>query len=216
MAVNIYEWSRQITLSELGSALNSRVGKSRLANRITSPLNQLPQPAIAPTPRDLQAYIDLYGEQVTQDAVGDLRRYFQIAQTRGFTSGGLSTQLPPLSIGPGDVRPSVTAISVIGEGLAGWYMERRSLRPLARPVGEGVDLIFQSAASNSRKYALIQVKATQQENIVSQMKRAVPGLLQYTYNVAAIAPNAYSCYIIGIIIRQRDEYDIMSLEISIV
>lgn len=95
-------------------------------------------------------------------------------------------------------------------------MERRSLRPLARPVGEGVDLIFQSATPTARKYALIQVKSTQQETIVSQMKRAVPGMLQYTYNVAAIAPNAYSCYIIGIIIRQRDEYDIMSLEISVV
>lgn len=95
MAINIYEWSRQITLIDLGAALNNRVGKSRLANRITAPLNQLPQPAIAPTPRNLQDYIDLYGEQVTQDAVGDLRRYFQITRARGFTSGGLSTQLPP-------------------------------------------------------------------------------------------------------------------------
>lgn len=98
MAINIYEWTSQITLIDLGAALNSRVGKSRLANRITAPLNQLPQPAIAPTPCNLQDYIDLYVEQVTQDAVGDLRRYFQIARARGFTSGGLSTQLPPLSI----------------------------------------------------------------------------------------------------------------------
>ena len=221
MAVSIYEWSSTVSLRTLGVALNSNSRKRRLVNQITSPLGQDTTPTEVInsqnlTPQILQNYIDLYGEQVTQDAVGDLDLYFQRTQGRGFTIGGLPTRLSPLAIGPGDLRPSITAISVIGEGLAGWYMERRSLQPLARPVGESVDLIFEDGGANPTRYALIQVKATQQQSITAQMRGAVSPLLQYGCNVAAHAPSDYSCYIIGVIIRHSGSYDIMSLEINLV
>ena len=215
MTVRIFEWSNAIYLRTLGPALNNTYRRSRIARDATSRLNQLPSPTRRATPFDLQDYIDLYGEQVTSNAVGDLQLYFQKTQIRGFTSGGLSTQLSPLGIGPGDVRPSITAISVLGEGLAGWYLEGRSLLPLARPIGENADLIFEDNTTGPTKYALVQVKATQQENIIGQMKAAVPQLLQYAYNVAAQAKSDYVCYVIGVIIRQSGDYDIMSLEINL-
>ena len=216
MIVRIFEQSISLRLDTLGLDLNSRSGKSRVANQATSPLDRLPFSRSAPTPPDLQMYINRYGEQVAQNPVADLNLYFQRTQNRGFTLGGVSTQLPPLAIGPGDMMPSITAISVIGEGLAGWYLERRSLQAMARPIGETVDLIFRDRRASLTKYALIQVKATQQENIIGQMKIAVPQLLQYGYNAAARASSAYSCYIIGVIIRQSDDYDVKSLEINLI
>ena len=217
MAVNISEWSYAIRLQALGPNLNSRAGKGRIARQISQVLQGRPQQRNEPTPGNLQGYIDLYGEQVTVDAVADLNRFFQVTQGRGFTPGGLSTQLPPLSIGPGDVRASITAISVIGEGLAGWYLMQLGLHPLARPIGEGVDLIFENVSYRPTTYALIQVKTTQQPDILAQMGRAVPDLLQYAYNVAAIAPtNTYSCYIIGVIIGQSDDFALLSLKLDFV
>ena len=147
MTVEISEWSSQIATRSIGPDLNSTVGKNRLARQVAQSLAQAPVRRSEPTPGNLQAIIDIYGEQVTVDAVRDLSRYFSVTQARGFTPGGLATGLSPLAIGPGDVRPSITAISVIGEGLAGWYLGSRQLRPLARPIGEGVDLIFQDTTS---------------------------------------------------------------------
>ena len=111
--------------------------------------------------------------------------------------------------------PSTTAISVIGEGLSGWCLERSQMQPLARPIGENVDLIFEDNRANRTRYALVQVKATQQETISSQMRAAVSDLLQYGYNVAARAQSDYSCYILGVIIKPSDNYDILSLEIKL-
>jgi hypothetical protein len=213
MTISIYEWS--YALGVKAPELNSRIGRSRLAGQVSRLLSRTPSPRYERNPNNLQQFIDLYGEQVTVDAIGDINRYFQVTQARGYTSGGLPTQLPPLSIGPGDVRPSTTAISVIGEGLAGWHLEQRQLSPRARPIGESIDLVFEDASSKPGKYVLVQVKATQQQDIVGQMKKAVPELLQYAYNVAAVAPqNAYACNVIGVVIGRAGDFDILSLELD--
>ena len=215
MTVDVSEWSYQIATRSIGPDLNSTVGKNRLSKRVAASLAQLPARRSEPTPRNLQDIIDIFGEQVTVDAVGDLSRYFRVTQARGFTPGGLATGLSPLAIGPGDVRPSNTAISVIGEGLAGWYLGGQQLRPLARPIGEGVDLIFQDLLTRPRRYALVQVKATQQRDILGQMKRSLPDLLQYGYNVAAVAPpNTYTCYVIGVVIAPSGDFDLLSLRLD--
>lgn len=95
--------------------------------------------------------------------------------------------------------------------------QQQGFQPLARPIGEAVDLIFEDASSRPTTYALIQVKATQQPDILAQMRRAVPDLLQYSYNVAAIASTStYSCYIIGVIIGQSDDFALLSLKLDFV
>ena len=124
--------------------------------------------------------------------------------------------MPPLSIAPRDMLPSSTAISVIGEGLAGWYLEDKQMQPLARPIAEGIDLIFMDRGSSRTKYALVEVKGTQQRDVIAQMRNAVPDLLQYGFNAAARARSDYSCYIIGVIIIAPDNYDVLSLEINLI
>ncbi len=214
MAVHIHEWSSSIRLDDLGPLLNKR----SINSWITPILSGSPPPLYTqPVPSNLQGYIDLYGEQVTHDAVDDIQKYFQ-------TIGGPSTQMTLFPTPPVYARPSITAISVIGEGLAGWYLENKGLEPFGRPIGEPADLVFQDINTSPRKYALVQVKATatqQQASTIRRMRTAAPSLLQYTLNNIPIRnipnrPFVYSCYIIGVIINKSDNYDIMSLEVNLV
>ena len=95
-------------------------------------------------------------------------------------------------------------------------MQQRGLQPLARPIGEPIDLVFRATYGGSSNYALVQVKATQQKDIKGQMKRVVPDLLQYGFNVAAANPlQRYSCYIIGVRIRPQGSFELSRLSIDL-
>lgn len=135
---------------------------------------------------------------------------------RGIYSWGLPTGLVPLSIRASDVRPSITAISVIGEGLAGWYLERqRGLRPLSRPVGEGPDFVFLDMTNRPPRTILVEVKATQQTDVKQQIKTAAIPLLQYARN-ATTPGNDFSCCIVGVIIKSSSDFELWKLEIELV
>ncbi|MBI2303746.1 MAG: hypothetical protein HYU86_03250 [Chloroflexi bacterium] len=108
-------------MNQLGYYLKDRSGKRDLIEYVRQVLRQTVQPSQQPTPTNLQYYVDLFGEQVTEDAAADLKKYFQFQQARGVTISGLPTGLSPLAIHTGNIRPSNTAIAVVGEGLAGWF-----------------------------------------------------------------------------------------------
>ena len=149
------------------------------------------------------------------DALADINKYFSRLARMGFTIGGLPTGSSPLSILPSNIRPSNTAISVIGEGLAGWHLQQqRGFVPLSRPIGEGPAFIFQDFTTSPPSTILVEVKTTQQSNVKQQMKDAVVKQLQYARNVATRG-NSYSCLLIGMVIRPRSDFDLLEFEIQL-
>lgn len=214
MSISIFEWSYTIALIPLGLDLKDRVGKAQLSRRLKALLGRNPPPQSVPTPANLQIYIDLYAEQVTADPVADIGKYFQNRAAQGFTVGGLPTGFPPLAILPSDVRPSNTAISAIGEGLVGWYMQQRGFQLLSRPIGEGPDFIFVGPGAPGARTVLVEVKGTQLSDVKGQMSDAAIPRLQYAKNVA-IPGNAFSCCIVGVIIKGSGDFDLLNLEIEL-
>lgn len=214
MAIDISEYQDSIYAADLGRYLKDRTGKGQLRQLVSQWLSRTTPVARVATP-NLQQYADKYAEQVLGDVVADLSKYLAILRGRGFTMGGVSTGLPPLAILPRDVKPSNTAISAAGEALAGWYLEtRKNMTPLARPIGEGPDLIFMDRQRTC--YALVQVKGTQEPDVRGSLKDATLVLLDYASKVKLMAPRtAYSSYIIGIVIRTALDYELVSLQIDL-
>jgi hypothetical protein len=163
----------------------------------------------------LQYYVDKYGEQVVADPAADLNKYFRTLQARGFTLGGVATGLPPLAILPKYLRPSNSAISTVAEALAGWYLETvKSMTPLARPIGEGPDLIFTDRRAGSD--ALVQVQGTQEPDLQGRLFDGAVKLLGYASSIKHMAPHStFSCHIIGIAIKTGSDYELVNLQIDL-
>ena len=214
----IYEYNLSFSSSHLGRLLND---KPDLRYSLRLALNRGTYPAHVVTPPTMQYYVDMYGEQVTVDASGDLARYFSFQSSRGFgatTIGGIPTLLPALANHPGDVRPSNTAISVLAEGVAGWYIGTKTSHtgrpffPQARPVAEAPDLVFQDGRNT---VALVQVKGTQEPDIKARMADSGIPLLQYAFNEMHGTPSSYICFVIGVIILHSIDFELHSLQVDI-
>ncbi len=215
MMISIFEWRDTIPIQDLGRYLKDRAGKTALKDRIRRLLNQAVRPNQQPTPLNLQYFVDLFGEQVTADAIADLSKYFQLQQARGLTPGGLPTGLSPLAIQTKDVRPSNTAIAGIGEGLAGWFFTHAAMVPVARPIGGPTDLIFTDPQTSN--YALVQVKSTQQSIVKGQIYSAAVDHIEHVRHVQEMDPNStFTCNIVGIVIKGGNDFDLLSLSVNIV
>lgn len=214
MGIDIFEWSDNIDMRELGLELNA--GRARLNSRLKAILGSEPSTSSEQTPANLQEYIDLFAEQVTADPVIDMFKYFELMAGQGITLGGLPTGYPPLAILPRDPRPSNTAISAIGEGLVGWYMQQRGLRLLSRPIGDGPDFVLEDAGDAFPRTFLVEVKSTQQSGVKAQMSDAAYSRLQYTLNAANASPDSkFSCCISGVIIESSNDFRLLNLEIRL-
>lgn len=214
----IYEYNLSFSSSQLGRLLND---KPDLRHRLRRELSKSYSPTKLASPSALQYYVDMYGEQVAVNAEADLDRYFKFQLSRGFgatTIGGISTVVPALATHPGDVKPSNTAISVLAEGVAGFYVGTRTSRagrplfPLRRPVGEAPDLVFEDGRST---IALVQVKGTQEPDIKGRIADSGIPLLQYAANEKHYDPSSYICFIIGVIIVPSVDFEIHSLGIEV-
>lgn len=213
MTVRVFEWTDTIRRNDLGLELKDRAGRSRLSARLSQLLRGTLTPRVSPNPTNLQFYIDIYGEQVTADAVADLEKYVLYRVQMGYTLGGLATGLSPLAILPRDVRPSNTAISVLGEGLVGWFLEQR-FQPLARPIGDGPDFVFEDTRGLGARTVLVEVKATQLSDVRGQMREAAVPALDYSLKVSLSGRNV-SCLIAGVIIKSGVDFDLLILEIEL-
>jgi len=215
MSINIFEWSDTIAIVDLALELNA--GKAGLNSRLRLILGQQPSPRLVSTPPNLQFYIDLCAEQVTVDPVSDMLKYFQNLAAQGITVGGLPTGFPPLAIMPSDARPSNTAISAIGEGLVGWYMQQRGRILLSRPIGGGPDFVLGDATGATPRTYLVEVKSTQQLDVKTQMIDAAFPRFQYTLNAAVASPsNEFSCCITGVILISGSDFDILNFEMHLI
>lgn len=215
MPIDIFEYRDMISTPGLGRYLRDRSGKADLRRLVGRWINNFRHTTSLPTP-NLQHYVDKYAEQVVADVVADINKYLSTLQARGFTAGGLGTGLPPLAIVPRDLRPNNSAISAAAEGLAGWYLETvKGLTPLARPIGEGPDLVFTNYQAASD--ALVQVKGTQEPDLRGRLLDGALDLLDYASRIKLMAPHAtYSCYIVGIIIKTGSDYELRNLQIDVV
>lgn len=176
----------------------------------------VPRRSLPSVPPNVQSYADRYGEQVTANGQADLTKYFGFSSVRGFggvtTYGGVPTGMPPLAIAPRDVRPSNTAVSVLAEGLGGWYLETRGLLPLARPIGEGPDFIF----TDGTTYSLVQVKGTQEADVGNRLIDGAFSVLDYASRVVLMDPlGQYDCWALGIIIRAGPDYDLLTIQVEV-
>ncbi len=211
MSINIFEWSTSIPRVDLGQQVQNR---TTLQSRLRSVLYTVPPPVPEPLPANLQGYADMYGEQVTVDALADLNRYFLAISSRRLTLGGLPTGFSPLSILSRGLRPSNTAISVLGEGLAGWYLERNGLIPLARPVATGADLVFTNP-TRAERY-LVQATGTQRPGTIRDVIRnRCVEFLQFAHNVLPVTSSRYSCILVGVEVTNSSNFDIFALHISL-
>lgn len=215
MPVDIYEYRGMISTIDLGRYFKDRTGKASLRTLVRGWISRIQQTAPLPTP-NLQRYVDRYSEQVVADPVADINKYLRTSHARGFTAGGVGTGLAPLAIVPRDLRPSNSAISALAEGLAGWYLETaKNMIPLARPIGEGPDLIFTDPRTASD--ALVQVKGTQEPDLQGRLLDGALDLLDYASRIKLMAPNArYPCYIVGVIIKTGSDYELRNLQIDLV
>nr|MDO8079351.1 hypothetical protein [Candidatus Freyarchaeota archaeon] len=164
----------------------------------------------------MNTYVDRYAEQVVNDANSDISKYLTFLKERGLTLGGVSTEVVLLKISSRYVKPNNTAISAIGEALAGWYLQtKKNLIPLARPIQEGADLIFMDEKRDS--YFLVSVKATMGQFINTFLKDATVALLKYANNnIKYIPPTTLlSNYIIGVAIKKNENYEIKSIKIDL-
>lgn len=211
MVISIFEWGDRIPAINLGHLLNNKLELKDYLRRLLRRTAQVKQ---EPTPANLQYYVALYGEQVTSDAAADIENYFAISQNRGFTVSGLPTGYQPFNILPRDIKPSNTAISVIGEGLAGWYLQSQNLFPLSRPIGHPIDLLFED--SQRTVFAFVQVKATQEPDIKAKLTESAHPLLQYTLNERpSSAKIAYFSNVIAVGIKPGRNFELLSLRIDI-
>lgn len=83
--------------------------------------------------------------------------------------------------------------------------------PLSRPVGLPVDMLFRTQPWHHE--VLVQVKATQEPMIVGRIREAGLPFLDYAFHQrdGLVSP---ICYIIGLIIRAIDNFDLLSLRIE--
>lgn len=213
MTIDVYEGSHQISRPQLGDYNLNRSALRRALSRWLGAITLVqPSPILPP----LQHIADKYGEQITVDAETDLQRYITFMQVGGLsTLGGVPTGYSPFGLNPRHVRPSNTAISVLGEGLAGWYLESlQHMSCLGRPIGVSPDLVFEDAGKTS--YALVEVKGTQQSHIHDRMGEAVISLFAIGANLILRDPRtSYDLRVIGVIVNPVAGYQLHSLNISV-
>lgn len=129
--------------------------------------------------------------------------------------GGLPTGSASLAIPPHDIKPSNTAISVIGEGLAGWLFQQLGMFAYARPIGISADLIFTDMQRNT--FALVQVKTTQSAYIKDPILKDVVKDIDQASRVRDYASRyTYTCDLVGVIIKTVNDFEILHLQIELV
>lgn len=212
MSIRVYEGSHDITRAQLGTYNLNRADLRRALSQWLTTMTPAP---IIPLP-SLQGMADKYGEQITLNAEGDLQQYITFMQGGGLsTPGGVpTTGFSPLAMNPRHVAPSNTAISVLGEGLAGWYLEHLNMTCLVRPIGRAPDLVFEDVGKTS--YTLVEVKGSQQSYIHERMGEAIVSLFNIGSNLMHVDPyTSYDLRAIGVIIRTAVDYELYSLNISV-
>ena len=208
MQITVHEWTYEVGIKLLGQDLNSSRGRRTLKTRF---LTSEPHSTSEMEVSGLQPFIDVYADQVTVDAVEDLRKYLNYVNRLGQLTG------PEISDGmeSGPHRPSLTAITVIGQGLVGWYLEQQpEVNLISMLNAEGPDFTFNKGATGYSRMVHAFVHATQQGSVAQQVRDTVVSSLQFARNEWT-AGNAHSAVMFGVVIRSPEKFDLLKLRIDL-
>jgi hypothetical protein len=106
----------------------------------------------------LQNLTRVYSEQYVADPCADIDQYFDITNRRLFKRS-IPTQLQALLLfGSGkEYQANISALSALGEAVAGFCVERCGYAPQVRPLCVMPDIVFRGLV---RDFALVESKAT--------------------------------------------------------
>ncbi|MCX6022304.1 MAG: hypothetical protein NTZ05_11355 [Chloroflexi bacterium] len=215
MAVTVIESRREFTRLELITFSHGRLGQAAFRAAMAALLRNM-NPVLTTDILDVQEMADRYAEQVTTNAEGDITKYFAMTRGTGYTLGGIATGMTelPLTVRSRDPMPSATAIASIGEAVVGWYFEQQALTPISRPVAEFPDLVFRDTAEGT--YYLVEVKATQEPNIDSNIRDAMMSLFTYVRHLLLLPGDMdYECCAVGVIIRPGLDYELRVIRAAV-
>ena len=198
MNIDIYKGQTSISVHQLGSYFVRSRGKRKLKRLVTRLLNSTKPVAnnVQITTQIFQKYVNHYSEQASSDPYADLAKYF--------------SQKPTIQ------KPSITAISVYGEALAGWYMETyEKMSVMQVPKGLPADIIFTDKKKKSDAY--VQAKATIKGNLRNSIHEGTEKILKYIQGVKLMRPSKkLSTYIIGNKIKSQNECELVIIQINII
>lgn len=170
-------------------------------------------PVSLPGPPNLQAAVDDFAEFRTEGAVDSLSAYFLTAPLSGFTPGGRRASSVALVYPKRQLAPPTQHVGVVGEGVAGFYLEQHeSLRLLVRPFGLTPDMVLYDG--QRRRLALAEIKTSLQPGRQSFPLTTAIQLLDLLAKVKFMRKSLYVGYIVnvGILSPTDFELDVLRLE----
>jgi len=165
------------------------------------------------TPFNLQPWIDRWSEQPTSNALADLDKSLQAARRAGVTLGGAPIGLPILAYFPNPVPINISSLSALGEGLAALYLICvEQAWGLHRNIGVCPDFVLRD--NQTGRWLLAEVKTTSGVSVIQQVKGAALDILDVLAKTKLIRAGRYVAYVIGIVVKSLNEYEIHRLRIE--
>lgn len=162
----------------------------------------------------LATFIDAYSEQAVSDPLADLKKFVDSSGLGGMTPGQVATGSSVFDYASKGVKRNTAATAAIGEGLAGWYLERvEHINWHCRPIGVAPDAIFHDPKLN--RYALSEAKTVgTRQKVTTQLKKASFDLLDILAKTKLIRKGKYIAYAFVIAIRGIGDYEIHVLRME--
>jgi len=212
--VSVYRYSRIMRPAEI-ALTRDRFTRVRLGGILSSLLAS----PVAPTKhrttsRTIRAYIDAFSEHASSDPLSDLAKFLKVSGLTGSTPGGIKTGSSILSYAPAAIMPNAAATGAIGEGLAGWFMERlEGMKHHARPIGVCPDAIFFDPTTN--RYVLAEAKAVgKSQRANSQTKRGAMDVLDVLAKTKLIRKGKYMAYTITTVILGLQDFELHAVRLE--
>ena len=211
MPLHVRRWDLPISTRELGLTRDAYT-KSILRDWLRLNMTVTLQSLMA-SPPDLQTVVDDFAEYRTEGAVDSLRAYFNQAPTSGFTPGGRRASHVALVYPRRQLLPPVQHIGVVGEGIAGYYLETfEDLTLMVRPFGLTPDMVLRERSG--RRLALAEVKTSLQPG-----RRVFPTpvaiqLLELLAKVKFMRTSRYLAFVVNVSILGLDEYHLDVLRMA--
>lgn len=173
-------------------------------------LGASPQPPSLITAVSLARHVDDYADHICVDAFGDLGKFLKLP-TLHLTPGGLPVASLLISYPRKGVQPNWMSLSALSEGIAGWYLRTKGYHSVCRPLGEGLDLVFQRSDG---RWCLISVKCSfTKERLKTAMVEATATLLKEIVS-ARHGMRRFLAYIIGVRFIDSLAFEVYSLELE--
>ena len=216
--LNVYQYDVMANRRIIGLTRDDdtrKILRKSIASWLKNPKVSCCQLGTQSVPFNLQPWIDRYSEQPTTDALADLDKSLQAAKKVGVPYGGIPVGLPILAYFPKTVPTNISSLCAVGEGLAGVYLiqvEHQQAWGLHRNIGICPDFILRD--NQTARWLLAEVKTTAGVNILQQLRGAALDVLDVLAKTKLIRAGKYVAYVIGIVMKSLDEYEVHRLRIE--